>query len=243
MKKLYSIIFITIFIYSCSKDDSIDTILTATVKITATNNIVSEPSDNGLFTLSLTNEIDNSTTINYTISGTAANGTDYQTIHNNITIPAYTSSVIIPLNVLDDTTLEETETIIITINSTNNSNVYVGTPKTATISIVDNTGVFILQPEEAASFMVNPNATPETIALFYNLKILSKTKFIIGQHNALSSFYNDDIGDSDIKKTAGTDPGLLGSDFMFITDSNNDGTSTNWFYQQEQRIKADAVEA
>lgn len=243
MKKLYAIAIISFFIYSCSKDDSMDTNLTATVKITATNNIVSEPSTNGLFTLTLTNEVNNLTTINYTISGTATNGIDYQTLTNNITIPAFTSSVEIPVKILDDTTIEETETITITINSTNNSNVYIGTPKTATISIMDNTGVFTLQPEETASFMVNPNATPETIALFYNLKILSKTKFIIGQHNALSSFYNDNNGDSDVKKTTGNDPGLLGSDFMFITDDNNDGNPQNWFYQQEQRIKADAIKA
>lgn len=243
MKKLYTIILIAFFTYSCSKDDSIDTILTATVKITATNNIVSEPSANGLFTLSLTNEVDEITIVNLTISGTAVNGTDYISIDNNIIIPAHTSSVVIPINVLDDSLLEETEIITITINSTNNSNVYVGTPKSASISIMDNTGVFVLKPEETTSYMVNPNATPETIALFYNLKILSKTKFIIGQHNAFNSFYNDNSGDSDIKKTTGYDPGLLGSDFLFITDDNNDGTAQNWFYQQEQRIKSDVVKA
>ncbi|WNH11329.1 glycoside hydrolase family 26 protein [Thalassobellus suaedae] len=102
---------------------------------------------------------------------------------------------------------------------------------------------FVLQPEDTRLYMVNPNATTETAALFYNLKILSKSNFIVGQHNAFHNLYNDAIGDSDIKKTTGSDPGLLGSDFLFITDDLNDGTPTNWFYQQEQRIKADAVEA
>tara|TARA_R110002049_G_scaffold61453_5_gene163724 strand:- start:28717 stop:29028 length:312 start_codon:yes stop_codon:yes gene_type:complete len=54
-------------------------------------------------------------------------------------------------------------------------------------------------PEETTSFMVNPNATEETIALFYNLKLLSQSGFIIGQQDAFSSFYQDNIGDSDIK--------------------------------------------
>ena len=102
---------------------------------------------------------------------------------------------------------------------------------------------YILQPEETASYMVNSNATEETIALFYNLKTLSRTKFIVGQQDAFNSFYNNDSGDSDIKKATGNDPGLLGSDFMFITDDNNDGTSGNWFYQQEQKIISDAIEA
>jgi len=38
---------------------------------------------------------------------------------------------------------------------------------------------------------------------------------------------------SDIRKTTGNDPALLGSDFIFITDKNNNGQSDNWFYQQE----------
>ncbi|MFI1770897.1 glycoside hydrolase family 26 protein [Thalassobellus citreus] len=100
---------------------------------------------------------------------------------------------------------------------------------------------FVLKPEETASYMVNSNATSETVALFYNLKALSASKFIVGQHNAFHDFYNDNVGESDIKKTTGSDPGLLGTDFLFITDDKNDGTSTNWFYQQEQRIKTDVV--
>lgn len=102
---------------------------------------------------------------------------------------------------------------------------------------------FVLQPQDTRLYMVNPNATAETVALFYNLKTLSRTNFIVGQHNAFHDFYNNIAGNSDIKKTTGSDPGLLGSDFLFITDDLNDGTSSNWFYQQEQRIKSDAIEA
>ena len=91
--------------------------------------------------------------------------------------------------------------------------------------------------------MVNPNASEETVALFYNLKTISKSKFIIGQQDAFNAFYNNNGGESDIKKTTGSDPGLLGSDLMFITDDLNDETSSNWFYQQENIIKSDVIEA
>ena len=90
-------------------------------------------------------------------------------------------------------------------------------------------------PENVRSFMVDPNATEETVALFYNLKKLSKTKFLVGQQDAFNGFY--------IKKATGSDPALLGSDFMFITDDQNSGQPDNWFYQQEQIITGDAVEA
>lgn len=102
---------------------------------------------------------------------------------------------------------------------------------------------FVLAPADTYLYMVNPSASAETVSLFYNLKTLSKTNFIVGQQNAFHNFYNDAEGDSDIKKTTGNDPGLLGSDFMFITDDNNDDTVSNWYYQQEQRIIADAIEA
>src|SRR6187402_2673376 len=60
------------------------------------------------------------------------------------------------------------------------------------------------------SKMADPNATAETVALFYNLKKLSGAKFAIGQQDAFNAFYNNVSGMSDIKKTTGNDPALLG---------------------------------
>jgi len=98
-------------------------------------------------------------------------------------------------------------------------------------------------PSEANSYMVDPSATPETVALFYNLKALSYNNYIVGQQDALSSFYQNNSGMSDMKKLTGSDPGLLGSDFMFITDDENNEQPNNWFYQQEQLIKSKTIEA
>ncbi|KAF2517297.1 glycoside hydrolase family 26 protein [Flavobacterium foetidum] len=95
----------------------------------------------------------------------------------------------------------------------------------------------------AASFMVDANATKETTALFYNLKRLSKYKTAIGQQDAFTGFYQDAGGESDIKKNTGFDPAVLGSDFMFITDKSNNGQSNNWFYQQELQIISDVKNA
>jgi len=100
-----------------------------------------------------------------------------------------------------------------------------------------------LTTQNAATFMVDANATKETVALFYNLKRLAKTKTAIGQQDAFNSFYQDAGGDSDIKKNTGYDPAVLGSDFMFITDKNNNNQADNWFYQQEQKIISDVKAA
>lgn len=100
-----------------------------------------------------------------------------------------------------------------------------------------------LTTSNVTTYMVDPNATKETVALFYNLKKLAKTKTAIGQQDAFNSFYQDASGDSDIKKNTGYDPAILGSDFMFITDKNNNNQSDNWFYQQEQKITSDVKSA
>jgi mannan endo-1,4-beta-mannosidase len=102
----------------------------------------------------------------------------------------------------------------------------------------------VLTVQNARSYMADANATDETVALFYNLKQLAKTKYLIGQQDAFNGFYQNNVGDSDIKKATGSDPGMLGSDFMFITDDHNDGTANNhWWHEQEVKITADAKQA
>ena len=100
-----------------------------------------------------------------------------------------------------------------------------------------------LTTANAATYMVDASATKETVALFYNLKRLARTKTAIGQQDAFNGFYQDAGGDSDIKKNTGFDPAVLGSDFIFITDKNNNNQSNNWFYQQEQKIISDTKAA
>lgn len=105
-------------------------------------------------------------------------------------------------------------------------------------------GPDVLTVQNARTYMADANATNETVALFYNLKKLSKTQYLVGQQDAFNAFYQNSGGDSDIKKATGSDPGMLGSDFMFITDNRNDGTANNqWWHQQEVKITADAKAA
>jgi len=100
-----------------------------------------------------------------------------------------------------------------------------------------------LTTKNVTNYMSDANATKETVALFYNLKRLAQTKIAIGQQDAFNSFYQDNGGDSDIKKNTGSDPALLGSDFIFITDKNNNNQADNWFYQQEQKTINDVKAA
>jgi len=102
----------------------------------------------------------------------------------------------------------------------------------------------VLTTQNVKTYMVDKNATTETVSLFYNLKKLAKTKFAIGQQDAFNGIYNNgSSSESDIKKTTGFEPALLGSDFMFITDKNNNGQSDNWFYQQELKTISEVKKA
>ena len=123
--------------------------------------------------------------------------------------------------------------LLFLIISCDNSETVVVTP-TPTVSID------VVTPQNVKNYMVDKNASTETVALFYNLRNLGKTKIIIGQQDAFNSFYQNS-GSSDIKKTTGNDPSILGSDFMFITDKDN--PNNNWYVQQENKIIQDSKDA
>jgi gliding motility-associated-like protein len=130
---------------------------TATVTIadddnTAVNKVISavkikdaaEPATNGSFSLQLpvgvtTTEV---ITVNYTLSGTATNGTDYALLSGVALIPAGQNGVNIPVNVIDDNIIEDDESIIITVTG-GTSPVFGnytsdGTPATVIIADDDN---------------------------------------------------------------------------------------------------------
>lgn len=123
--------------------------------------------------------------------------------------------------------------LLFLIISCDNSETVVVTP-TPTVSID------VVTPQNVKNYMVDKNASTETVALFYNLRNLGKSKTLIGQQDAFNSFYQNS-GSSDIKKTTGNDPSILGSDFMFITDKDN--PNNNWYVQQENKIIQDTKDA
>jgi gliding motility-associated-like protein/uncharacterized repeat protein (TIGR01451 family) len=108
----------------------------SSVSIAATTH-ASEPGTDGLFTLTLSNLVNVATTVNYTITGTATAGTDYTALTGSITIPANTTTITIPVGVIDDSLVETGgETVVVTLTSTDTA-VTIGTPAAATVTIAD----------------------------------------------------------------------------------------------------------
>ncbi|RZJ99203.1 MAG: tandem-95 repeat protein, partial [Novosphingobium sp.] len=119
--------------------------LTITDNDTSIANITPRSSGNengpvdGAFTVTLSNPSSTPTTITYTLSGTATEGTDYSTITSRtITIPAGELTGIITIPVLSDVLVEGTETVIATLTASTNTAVTVNSLP-ATLNIADNT--------------------------------------------------------------------------------------------------------
>ncbi|MCF8274575.1 MAG: HYR domain-containing protein, partial [Flavobacteriaceae bacterium] len=147
-----------------NNDEAIVTITdedVAEVSITATDASASEPSNNGQFTVSLTNASDVATTVSYTIGGTATGGTDYTALSGTVTIPSGSTSATIDVAVLDDFVLESSETVIVTIDAitSGDADVSIDTNNDeATVTISDN---------DAASLSISDvNVTEGNSAVF-----------------------------------------------------------------------------
>ncbi len=79
-------------------------------------------------------------TLNYTLSGTATQGTDY-TIQSSVTLPANATSAQIPIVIVNDQEEEPDETLIVTLRSGNGYTL--GSITAFTLTITDNDGTTV----------------------------------------------------------------------------------------------------
>jgi uncharacterized repeat protein (TIGR01451 family) len=98
-----------------------------------------EPSDDGHFVVTLTRQVVTPLTVDYVISGTADNGIDYAPLFGLVTIPANAISTTITVNVVDDSVIENPETVHLTLITTDNPRVSVDPANDkAAITIADD---------------------------------------------------------------------------------------------------------
>jgi subtilase family serine protease len=89
-------------------------------------------------------------TVRYAISGTASNGIDYNALPLSATIPAGAADVVIPIVPIDDTLLEQNETVILTMRS--GGPYLIGTPSSGTVTIVSDD----VAPDLSVSSLIVP---------------------------------------------------------------------------------------
>lgn len=112
--------------------------LTPTVTIIAADSTATEQgSTTGIFTVSRNGGTSTDLTVNYTVSGTATLGSDYQTLTGSVLIPIGQSSAQIVVTPIDDTVVGEgSETVIVTLTA--NGAYIVGAQNSATVTITDD---------------------------------------------------------------------------------------------------------
>lgn len=117
-------------------DNDLPTITIAATDGNASETASGQPSNPGRFTLTRTGNTASALTVNYTITGTATNGVDYTNLTGTVTFAAGSSTAIIDINTINDTLVENNETVILTLAGGSNYNI--GANNKATVTIVDN---------------------------------------------------------------------------------------------------------
>ena len=110
---------------------------TPVVSISATDAEASETGSNAAtFRVNRTGSVSTPLTVNYTLAGTATNGTDYNNLSGTATIEVGQTFADIAVTPIDDTVFEGNETVIFNLTKTANYNL--GTSVSATVNITDN---------------------------------------------------------------------------------------------------------
>lgn len=105
--------------------------------------VAEDGTPNLVYTFTLSNPSAFATTVNYTLRGTAANGTDYtgSTVTGTVTIPAGSTTASVTVDPTADSTFEGNETVVATITAASSNSVALSsTGGPATGTIVDDDG-------------------------------------------------------------------------------------------------------
>jgi hypothetical protein len=120
--------------------DGTFTLLTPATQVSvaaSTSPALEEGSSAGVITVTRTpEEISQPLTVFYTISGSATNGVDYETITNQVIIPANETSADITITPIDDNEVEPVEKVVVTVQGSGGYSV--GFPLSATVFVEDN---------------------------------------------------------------------------------------------------------
>lgn len=110
--------------------------LTTDVSVVATDANASESGDTGTFQLTRTGNASAALTVTVAMSGSAVNGTDYQSIGATVTFGAGAATANVILTPVNNSIVDGSRTAVLTIQGGSGYNV--GSPASATVTIADN---------------------------------------------------------------------------------------------------------
>ena len=115
--------------------------------------VLEDGTPNLVYTFTRTGPTTNALTVNYGITGTATNGTDYATIGTSVTFTAGSSTATVTLNPTPDTVIEANETVALTLAT--GTGYTIGTTTAVTGTITDDDSPTITLAVAPASVLEN----------------------------------------------------------------------------------------
>ena len=143
-------------VYAAETTDVLPVITIAATDANAAETNTGQTANPGRFTFTRTGSTTAALTVNYTIAGSATKGTDYNNLTGTATFAAGSTTALVDINPVNDTAVENAETIVLTL--ANNSAYQVGTANTATVTIADNDTNTI--NGDATDNVINVNTAP-----------------------------------------------------------------------------------
>ncbi|PNJ94414.1 beta strand repeat-containing protein, partial [Cylindrospermopsis raciborskii] len=114
------------------------------------NSVAEDGNGDLVYTFTRTGVISNALTVNYTIGGTANNGSDYVSIGTSVTFAAGSSTATVTVDPTPDTTVEADETVILTLDSGTGYTIGTTSGVTGTITNDDTQVTLAVSPNSVA---------------------------------------------------------------------------------------------
>jgi hypothetical protein len=196
---------------------SVDVVPVPEVSVTLTDADASEEGPDAItFTLTRTEDPSNPLTITYTLTGTAINGTDYETNALSLTFGANESTATVTITPIDDSIPELGETVVLTISP--GAGYLPGFPSSATTGIADNEpDVISITAVEGQAYERLPQDT-----ITFRVDRLGETNselFVVYEPNAGTATHQSDFTSGDGQGLSGTVlllPGQLSQTFTVV---------------------------
>jgi len=199
------------------------------ITVSATDSTASETGPGtGTFTITRTGATTNPLTVNFTLGGTATNGTDYTNVVGSAVINAGSATTTVTITPIDDSIYEGDETVVLSLSA--DAKYSIGSPASATVTITDNEPVITVNATDSAASETGPDpgtftiartgATTNPLTVFYTLSG-SATNGV--DYNALSGSANIGAGSSstDVIVMPIDDTISEGSEKVVLTLSSN----------------------
>jgi Ca2+-binding RTX toxin-like protein len=184
--------------------DDNDTAGSAEITVSATDASAAETATGvtpnpGTFTFARTGNTVSALTVNYTLSGTAINGSDYTSLVGTVTFAANASTATVNVNPLDDTIFETStpETVILTLAT--GTGYTLGSATTGTVSITDNDSQPVINLS-ASQTVVEGFTSPQTVSYTVTLANASSQPITVNYATANGTA----LAGSDYTSTSGT---------------------------------------